>query len=147
MRISDWSSDVCSSDLPDAVRGPQRQLFPPVDLQAVSGAVGVGVARRPAGRKPARITERPRFETPILLVGKGTAAQFRAPEVKTRAATRPRVPPQGVIHQFVAAPAARPTRYAAPIGHHRAAPVKAEHTRHRPAAISSEEHKSELKSL
>src|SRR3546814_7247531 len=27
-------------------------------------------------------------------------------------------------------------RSAAPIGHHRAAPVKAEHTRHRPAAIT-----------
>src|SRR3546814_4221307 len=81
------------------------------------------------------LTGRPRFETPILLVGKGTAAQFRAPEVKTRAAARPRVPHQGVIHQFVGAPAARRKRSAAPIGHHRAAPVKAEHTRHRPAAI------------
>src|SRR3546814_13438447 len=47
MRISDWSSDVCSSDLPPARRGDVRSLSrrrpePGPDRQMVRGARGEG---------------------------------------------------------------------------------------------------------
>src|SRR3546814_13749190 len=67
MRISDWSSDVCSSDLCDLTRraglaGAQRRKGLAADLEASfqqpgagtdRGGTGVpGLARRIAGRRP-----------------------------------------------------------------------------------------------
>src|SRR3546814_4538302 len=62
MRISDWSSDVCSSDLPGQRREPrpQRLLPRPVrrherarrlpDPQLLRGLAGRGLRARPGGR-------------------------------------------------------------------------------------------------
>src|SRR3546814_14361568 len=50
MRISDWSSDVCSSDLPEANHGPSRISFRGAGLimkqleQAIDDPDGDGVA-------------------------------------------------------------------------------------------------------
>src|SRR3546814_12794805 len=70
---------------PDPVRRPQRQLFPEVDLQPVSGAVRIGVARCFTRSEQARVGERLRLEAPILLVGKGAGSDVRPPEIETRA--------------------------------------------------------------
>src|SRR3546814_2753875 len=115
VRISDWSSDVCSSDL----------LFPEVDLQLVSGAVRIGVARCVTRSEPARVGERLRLEAPILLVGKGAGSELRPPEIETRAALFARVTHQREIHQFVGAHPPRVHGPSAPLGHHGPAPTGA----------------------
>src|SRR3546814_3731652 len=91
---------------PDPVRRPQRQFFPEIDLEAISGAVRIGIARRLARREPARVDERLRLEAPILLVGEGAGSDLRPPEIETRAALFARVAHQREIHQFVGAQAA-----------------------------------------
>src|SRR3546814_10906217 len=53
MRISDWSSDVCSSDLRDAAHGVGKALRPRVrGVEPIghAGEAGLGAARRTTGR-------------------------------------------------------------------------------------------------
>src|SRR3546814_8861316 len=49
MRISDWSSDVCSSDLRHGARRGRRRRTPRTGLPAQSGGVDAGAAARRAG--------------------------------------------------------------------------------------------------
>src|SRR3546814_1303670 len=49
MRISDWSSDVCSSDLLRLVRVTQRKLFQPASWNAQHGDVGPRIAAEKLG--------------------------------------------------------------------------------------------------
>src|SRR3546814_14441085 len=51
MRISDWSSDVCSSDLDGAWRAQQRTLYARAAFRRRSGALRRrGSSKRPLGR-------------------------------------------------------------------------------------------------
>src|SRR3546814_20589837 len=47
MRISDWSSDVCSSDLPDRSLNPRRS----VGASIVEGPMNYGTSRADADRR------------------------------------------------------------------------------------------------
>src|SRR3546814_11686429 len=62
MRISDWSSDVCSSDLQPAVERADEQLVAP-DRDAAVDDVAAGADRALAGDL--------RIEGPQLLAGRG----------------------------------------------------------------------------
>src|SRR3546814_5783367 len=70
MRISDWSSDVCSSDLPAAVRGPAARTPPAVGPHARPPAAAVDLAadrtrRAAAVRRPAPDLLRARGLRPV----------------------------------------------------------------------------------
>src|SRR3546814_19074406 len=76
MRISDWSSDVCSSDLHDGVAGGASLRLPPRQPH-----------RRPGGAAPRRRAER----RPALDDGRGGHERGAAPGKVGRAAVRGRV--------------------------------------------------------
>src|SRR3546814_12484985 len=78
MRISDWSSDVCSSDL-------------------------INVARRLAIGRAHCIAERLRLEPPIFLERSSAGAYFRSSEIKACAAARSRMRHEREIHHVVSA--------------------------------------------
>src|SRR3546814_12737288 len=50
MRISDWSSDVCSSDLIEGLRLHLDARFPQVDVEAVEARLEVDVIHRQLAR-------------------------------------------------------------------------------------------------
>src|SRR3546814_16352627 len=55
MRISDWSSDVCSSDLVDAFLAAEDKNFydhPGVDASSIVRALITNVVRAASGRRP-----------------------------------------------------------------------------------------------
>src|SRR3546814_6676801 len=72
MRISDWSSDVCSSDLHDGVAGGASLRLPPRQPH-----------RRPGGAAPRRRAER----RPALDDGRGGHARGAAPGSRAAAPT------------------------------------------------------------
>src|SRR3546814_18985004 len=60
MRISDWSSDVCSSDLPDRLARAEHQRAG-VDIRDIAEALGLGLDKRARRRADAGIVvESPR---------------------------------------------------------------------------------------
>src|SRR3546814_4487503 len=77
MRISDWSSDVCSSDLHPGAAGVLRPA------QGLLAATGVGAALHRDRRWP--------WIAPLLLCGGVAAAQVTATGEIGRAACRERV--------------------------------------------------------
>src|SRR3546814_4522114 len=86
MRISDWSSDVCSSDLADQAAVAGRRVVRGIGLRAAGAVAGAGAERR--GRGPPR--RRPR----CLAAGGGSAATSLRPclDPARLAALRPRLP-------------------------------------------------------
>src|SRR3546814_3386519 len=83
MRISDWSSDVCSSDLPDGPRlpaHPVRQADRRPDARARHGR-GAGPSAQAGGIRP----DKARAERPCLDIPRG----LRACLAQTRAAASP----------------------------------------------------------
>src|SRR3546814_14371304 len=69
MRISDWSSDVCSSDLS---RRPSR---PALDNQAAEARQAPTVEKpSKLGRQPQRLAEAPLEEQPVLDAARSSAA-------------------------------------------------------------------------
>src|SRR3546814_17712551 len=77
MRISDWSSDVCSSDLRGAAGGPSRP-----DPAALEGGGADHVAHpRLNLRAPARAVEHPvvadaRLDVVVVVLGRNAATQI-----------------------------------------------------------------------
>src|SRR3546814_11581483 len=55
MRISDWSSDVCSSDLPFRRQLPAQILQCLLDVGAGQGRGGLAIARQPGLEHPAML--------------------------------------------------------------------------------------------
>src|SRR3546814_9261831 len=61
MRISDWSSDVCSSDLPDRLARAEHQRAG-VDIRDIAEALGLGLDQRARRRADAGfVVERARY--------------------------------------------------------------------------------------
>src|SRR3546814_15210306 len=56
MRISDWSSDVCSSDLPDLLNSVSQKDIEQKAAEIVQSVVGAEIAERKR-RKEVRISE------------------------------------------------------------------------------------------
>src|SRR3546814_19293330 len=62
MRISDWSSDVCSSDLPSEAAGePRRSLLAVLHLHGAAADAAPEIADFDAGSQNPAIGERPRY--------------------------------------------------------------------------------------
>src|SRR3546814_10146759 len=77
MRISDWSSDVCSSDLPDEAR---------IDPRGAAGDRAVAAAR---GRRQHRIAEQKDIgRIDLKAAGGGIAGAARAPRSAAIVASR-----------------------------------------------------------
>src|SRR3546814_16560831 len=73
MRISDWSSDVCSSDLDDEAVHPDHTAFDAVDDEVDPPAILGESERREAVAQPVRLFER-------LFLGAVGAAQCNLAE-------------------------------------------------------------------
>src|SRR3546814_9932719 len=80
MRISDWSSDVCSSDLVLAAQGVNRSLQDItgrqlVDQLTAAGATGIGVDERACHRlgRPAFVPQQDRQAKVCEVPGEGAA--------------------------------------------------------------------------
>src|SRR3546814_3678085 len=83
MRISDWSSDVCSSDLPAGV------LRREVELQPAEEAMGLGRGERLVERGPGVCVDRLSLTTLILSAsGKSTLTRSRIRSAKSAAVRR-----------------------------------------------------------
>src|SRR3546814_4792414 len=75
MRISDWSSDVCSSDLPDALREIVRSVMQAMLEAEMDEALGAGKSERSDARLGYRSGHYPR--TLVTRVGK---LELRVPQ-------------------------------------------------------------------
>src|SRR3546814_6690559 len=76
MRISDWSSDVCSSDLDDAVREQgrrQRPAIPPATLGPQHRAAGNGEQRQVSAELDEALAVAARRQRSQLGLGDGRA--------------------------------------------------------------------------
>src|SRR3546814_20037668 len=75
MRISDWSSDVCSSDLGGVNHGPRlARVGPPLHFVSRHGADRRTAAKRGNG-PPLPLRPRSEFEADLDTVGRGLAGQ------------------------------------------------------------------------
>src|SRR3546814_16788434 len=97
MRISDWSSDVCSSDLRHALFDARLGIAPPMITQRVQPR------RQDPGRRPSRLVDKKRGSAPAFQVwpGKGsetltvsTIQEITPPEQFTPGKTSTDVPPR-----------------------------------------------------
>src|SRR3546814_1635876 len=92
MRISDWSSDVCSSDLADFDLGhvePAGVLRREVELQPAEEAMGLGRGERLVERGPGVCVDRLSLTTLILSAsGKSTLTRSRIRSAKSAAVRR-----------------------------------------------------------
>src|SRR3546814_18764679 len=80
MRISDWSSDVCSSDLPG--EGAASKAEPSPQPSPVNGRGGKSEA--PAPEAAAATGRKPDIECAVVVLGAGPGgytAAFRAPDL------------------------------------------------------------------
>src|SRR3546814_20304631 len=88
MRISDWSSDVCSSDLGGVNHGPRlARVGPPLHFVSRHGADRRTAAKRGNG-PPLPLRPRSEFEADLDTVGRGLAGQ----------------PPHGIVELRVVGP-------------------------------------------
>src|SRR3546814_20869650 len=110
MRISDWSSDVCSSDLGDGFRWRAG-----AGLAGVEGAGRVRWQELAASVAPAGIARRHPYARPQALAGAAEAASFpRAPPRNAPSASKQRAPPRqaGLRPVLLAVVVPPPFRYA-----------------------------------
>src|SRR3546814_12769636 len=97
MRISDWSSDVCSSDLPAAAPAPAPRSPPPPTAMALRAAApkcasahrdAVAPASRQQGRPPS--SPGPQLSKPTLSTSTLASRRWRTTSEIGRAACRER---------------------------------------------------------